>query len=489
MEHLERRCLLSAGAVDPGYLSGFEGGLEFCCNLVQAQPDGKSLHAGLIYAGDHGLNPDKRLWRQLPSGATDKTFGDQGSVLFDNWIADFAIDRNGKIVVALGGVNPGPLITRLNANGTVDNSFGSHGKVSLSRHPYYEASLAIDADGKIVVGGYDNDRAFIYRLQSNGARDNSFGTAGLTTFSPDPGRKQITISDIDIRRKDNRIVAVGTNSGGSSPSRWDVWVLAPNGKVEWRGNEPLFSNNTDEGASRVMVDSDGSILVGGSVDGANDSVHGELVRYPAPRSHKQVQAIDLGNKIIKDLAIAKDGKVLASLATDFEAGEVRRFNTDLSTDNSFGTNGGSSIDFNPSAMAVQPDGKIIIDGQNNFYSNWETYQFQTIRLMADDTPVQNPPPPATLRRRTLLISGTVLSDYIKLTKKGKLIKVFLNSGHPLSFAFSKVRRIVINAGDGSDDITIAKSLPPAVIDGGDGNDSVEGRRKKDKLLSIEIPFR
>lgn len=71
-----------------------------------------------------------------------------------------ALLPNGKIIVAGSGVGPtnvnNYIVYRLNKNGTLDNSFGTGGSVEINI-PYTGMicyDVAIQADGKIVLGGY-----------------------------------------------------------------------------------------------------------------------------------------------------------------------------------------------------------------------------------------------------------------------------------------------------------------------------------------------
>lgn len=65
------------------------------------------------------------------------------------------------------------------APGTLDESFGDGGLVWLKYPTSGANAVAVQSDGKIVVGGYIGDKLAIARLLSDGSLDPSFGTAGL----------------------------------------------------------------------------------------------------------------------------------------------------------------------------------------------------------------------------------------------------------------------------------------------------------------------
>jgi len=84
-----------------------------------------------------------------------------------------------------GGGSGGPTFTP--AQGILDDSFGSPNgyiiqPVSIGSSNDYGYSLAIQPDGKILLGGYcyngSNDDFCIARFNSNGTLDTSFGSSG-----------------------------------------------------------------------------------------------------------------------------------------------------------------------------------------------------------------------------------------------------------------------------------------------------------------------
>lgn len=164
--------------------------------VVQAT-DNKVLAAGVY--GD-SVNDTLVVVRYSADGVLDKTFGFGGSVAMpiganvpDNHKLSLALQADGKIVVtgSAAGIDgvPDLFVTRLNTNGTKDTTFGGTGSVRLDVDGATSASIerargvAIQPDGKIVVVGNVN-----YGTQSNTqhvivARYNANGTPD-TTFAP-----------------------------------------------------------------------------------------------------------------------------------------------------------------------------------------------------------------------------------------------------------------------------------------------------------------
>ena len=116
-------------------------------------------------------------------------------------------------------------VVRYNSNGSLDTSFGPGGKVTVRFKGYFDSAraVAIQPDGKIVVGGFEmyywligptglngSDIALV-RLNSDGSLDTSFGSGGRVTV-PDAGSTEARYGD-EIHAlailPDGRIIATG----------------------------------------------------------------------------------------------------------------------------------------------------------------------------------------------------------------------------------------------------------------------------------------
>jgi uncharacterized delta-60 repeat protein len=129
------------------------------------QIDGKIVAAGYsLTAPDNWTTADFALVRYNPDGSLDTSFGGTGKILIpDSNSGDYAdsvaIQPNGKIVVAgsraIINTSYDFAVVRLNPNGSLDTSFNGTGKVITSVGNSYDraSSVAIQADGKIVVAG------------------------------------------------------------------------------------------------------------------------------------------------------------------------------------------------------------------------------------------------------------------------------------------------------------------------------------------------
>ena len=159
----------SDGQVDPnfgnnGWAQIDLGGDSETAYGIAAQSDGKLVLAGESYNSDSGQD-DFGVVRLTGSGQLDSSFG-SGGIVFTDFGNDYdqansvAIQSDGKIVVAgvatVNGVSDFG-IARYLSNGTLDSTFAG-GKVTVGIGSEANASgVAIDGQGRIVVGGFTAD--------------------------------------------------------------------------------------------------------------------------------------------------------------------------------------------------------------------------------------------------------------------------------------------------------------------------------------------
>lgn len=161
-------------------------------NAIAIQADGKIVLAGDRYANNTSLFA---LARFNTDGSLDPSFGLNGKVstsivgLSDVAYA-VAVQSNGSIVAA--GVSNNTSISdfavaRYLSDGTPDNSFDGDGQLTtnVTNGGDYASTIAIQADGKILVGGTAlgsnsiSDFAVV-RYLPDGGQDGSFGTNGIS---------------------------------------------------------------------------------------------------------------------------------------------------------------------------------------------------------------------------------------------------------------------------------------------------------------------
>src|SRR5262245_25603459 len=174
----------AAGDVVLSCDAGF--GINGRVNAVVMQPDGKLLIGG-IFTTVRGLMRTN-VARLNPDGSGDPTFNpgvrcdevsslalqSDGKVLVGGYFSTYVYDpTNGAEYIAYSHV-----LTRLNVNGTRDTGF-EESMGAVGETPTFVYAVAVQPDGKMLVGGYFTEfkganRNGIARLNANGSLDSGF---------------------------------------------------------------------------------------------------------------------------------------------------------------------------------------------------------------------------------------------------------------------------------------------------------------------------
>jgi uncharacterized delta-60 repeat protein len=167
-------------------------------NCAALQADGKIVIAGTIGTNS---NADFGVARLNADGTLDKTFSGDGwqktdfSGTLDRAYC-IAIQPDGKILVG-GYTDPNPgsqdfALVRYNPNGTLDNSFSGDGKLTIDFDNNIDGarSIAILDNGKIIIAGFAHlyevgyDRFAMARVNADGSLDRTFGGGELANTAP-----------------------------------------------------------------------------------------------------------------------------------------------------------------------------------------------------------------------------------------------------------------------------------------------------------------
>ncbi len=150
---------------------------------IAIQPDGKIVVAGQAANTPPGGTALFALARYNSDGSLDTSFDGDGKLTtsfingFESAL-DLSIQPDGKLIVVGRASNQssgGAALARYNGNGSLDTSFGTDGKIiaSLGGGGGSAEAVALQSDGKIVIGGYargvgrfDED-IMVARLNSN----------------------------------------------------------------------------------------------------------------------------------------------------------------------------------------------------------------------------------------------------------------------------------------------------------------------------------
>lgn len=341
----------------------------------------------------------------LPDGTLDIKFAKEGLAI-DDFLPNansagqsISLLDDGTILLHGWTRNSVPVLIRFDNNGTVDTTFGTAGMVVLEKPPLHSrqstlirneggqasASVMALADGKILVivtyvAPFTENATFIFRLNSNGSRDEDFNGTGFVQVVH-PGGKP---ADIYLRGglvdPDGNIVVCGSlEPEVDIPQALFVRYKSDGSRDTDFGEEGfvIYPESSLGFASldRVILQADNRLLGIGSTQN-----HGGLL-ISLELNGKADPDFNNGQPLITRLgsqdthwttaAMQTDGKIIVigrTYAQDQSASVVVRLLKDGQLDTGFNARGWWSTEtpgWNFQDVTMQSDGKIVIAGNNN----------------------------------------------------------------------------------------------------------------------------
>jgi uncharacterized delta-60 repeat protein len=302
----------AAGELDPTYGTGgvrklsVAPGPEFVRGVV-VDNAGRALVGGFVTATDGSDETDVFVVRLTTSGALDTTFGGgDGIVLIDrsNHDRGGALAISGNRILVAGGIDTegswGLLWTvfALTAAGVPDTTFSGDGEASVpvAKVGSFDSlrDIAVQADGKILLGGSTGTEFASARLTASGELDAAYDGDGVARTRVEDGGAGYRL----LVQSDRKIVLAGFATG---TGRSDTDMAA----VRW----------TSAGVLDHSFGGDGTVLVDGG-------------------SHRNDRALGA--------ALAADSKIVLVGSSDTQTGtdsSVARLNWDGSSDTSISGDG------------------------------------------------------------------------------------------------------------------------------------------------------
>lgn len=263
------------GIVTTSVSTGEDWGYGLCI-----QTDGKIVVGGY---SDNGSKRDPVWIRYNIDGTLDNSFDGDGIQTYTGftntaYIQDMALQPDGKIVstgIHWYALSPSILVQvalfRLNTNGSIDNSFGTNGAAIFfpagMRHTF-GLSVRVVPGGKIVSGGYLITTAggvfgMMARFTSAGTLDNTFG--GGNGFFTDPGGGIDVISEL-VTQPDGKLIGIGYR-GFLSSINMVIIKLTVNGDLDVSfdedGKKDIDVNAVRNEGAFGLLQPDGKIVAGG----------------------------------------------------------------------------------------------------------------------------------------------------------------------------------------------------------------------------------
>ncbi len=335
-----------------------------CHNLI-LQKDGKIVSIGTDYSS-YG---NSLLVRYNTDGAPDLSFGDSGKVISEfsprGSSGDYGVlQADGKIIVA-GNIGGDLAVVKYNPDGKLDSAFGTNGLVIESFGAIQKTSgVVLQSDGKIVVFGAtyttSEDRIptnlYIVRYNSNGSLDQSFGNKGIhQEFDLDP----IDVAGVALQ-EDGKIVIGGSYAVSKSlaffvkrytKDGFPDTGFGTQGEAQYSFSEPTdYTSNTS-----IALQQDGRIVCGGSSSAMGSYIYNAtVVRFNTDGSTDKsfgnngivVTPLDAKTGLaINDIAIEANGKIIAGARAydgfffQFSNFASIQYTSNGTVDSSYGTNG------------------------------------------------------------------------------------------------------------------------------------------------------
>ena len=288
-----------------------------------------------------------------------------------------AVDSKNRILTVAGS----DVVTRFLPNGKLDTSFSGNG---LARVPFSTDSIAVDARGRVIVGGgaevpgnTDHRHGFgsgfaVARLKANGKLDPSFSGNGAVVTQIG-GSLSDGVNAVAVDQQ-GRIVAAGTSGARHYGStEFAVARYLANGKPDnsFSGDgqtRTRFPNDVDSYTKGLALDSKGRIVVAGAGGGI------AVARYtPAGNLDR---AFSQDGMLIADLptynaaeTVAVDGLDRVVVGADNENGfAILRYRPNGTVDRTFSGDGvastgtfGHDVALNY-GLAIDDEGRIVVSG-------------------------------------------------------------------------------------------------------------------------------
>jgi uncharacterized delta-60 repeat protein len=341
------------GSVDTGFAFNFS--LNVTGVALALQQDGKIILGGnfFIYRGDSA----KYLVRLNSDGTVDTSFMNNCGSGFDSWVQSLVIQTDGKIIA--GGRftefngTPCDHIVRLNSDGTMDMTFLTQ--------PAFDAnvfSLCIQPDGKILAGGAFQN--FDTTIQRNITRLNTDGTRD-TTFHSGKGFNDL-VFEIYVQ-PNGKILVGGRFALYDSTYRRDCIIrLNIDGSKDLSFYSGAECSNT---VSTFAVETNGNILLGGDFISVNNTKRRYIARMNPDGVLDGTFSCEYGfESIVTKTFIQPDGKIMVSGAFGRYNGYIVSNFIRLFPDGSIDTTCHTRLNYLATEMALDISGNKIYIGGN-----------------------------------------------------------------------------------------------------------------------------
>ena len=304
-----------------------------------------------------------------PPGSTDTTFN--VGTGFNNAVNALALQPDGKILVGGDFTQVGSTlrnrIARLLVDGRMDVKFSS--AVATAGANGSVRSIVSQTDGRVVMGGLFTSvagvpRNYVARLNFDGTLDTSFNPGnGADGFIYALAETFIGNSSV---RTNRRVLAVGGFTTFDGTPRSGVVRLNESGTVDQAFNPGSGVNGTNGTIYCVAVQTDGKVIIGGDFQSFNGQPYARIARLNTDGTVDTTFSAGSGpNQSVRAIAIQLDGKIviggLFESVNGFALSHIARLGINGAVDSTFAPGVGANDSV--TAIALQADGKIVLGGE------------------------------------------------------------------------------------------------------------------------------
>lgn|GEM_PF-1392502 len=306
---------------------------------------------------------DAGVTTSLQPGLLDTAFNPSLGEEFNMppWTAALAVQRDGKILVGghfdeLNGIARQAL-ARLHPDGTLDTDFiGSLGFGSLTGNRPEVYAIVEESDGKILVGGTfthveGTARSCIARLERDGRLDSGFDPGSGANVDPAGIKMRPDVQCLALQR-DGKILVGGFFSAMNGVPQNGLARLNVDGSVD-ATFRPVLSD--DMVVAALAIQTDGQILLGGYFHEVNGQPRFNLARLKSDGQLDSGFAPEFDPEgWINAIVIQSNGKILTGGSftnlNDIMAPGIVRLNSDGSRDTTFSVGSGIAGAFRPASV-------------------------------------------------------------------------------------------------------------------------------------------
>ena len=347
------------------------------------QTDGKIV-AGGAFSEINGVTA-RNLARFNRDGTLDAAFTANCAVMGGTpYVNSLALQPDGKIVLgggfAVAGGRSSTAVARLLPSGLADPAFASplqpHSTLAMQQANH----LALQGDGQIILTGY---------LHSAGAAQDRRILRLGTTGQVDASFQPIATSDDEYYNRypvlvqpNGRIVTANLSYQARGAMTYEkVEALLPSGAVDPTFNRLLATRSSQASIITLEQYPDGRLLVGGNFFSYSGTPAGCLVRLSTNGALDASFTSVIGSFVVRATALQPNGRILAA-GTSFGINNnppIIRLLSDGSFDASFVRTQGPAQGSWVRKLLVQPDGGILVAGE--FYTVAGQTRMGLVRLL------------------------------------------------------------------------------------------------------------